>query len=346
MNWRIREKVTGAIAALALGGFAPGAAAAAEFEWRVDSYLVETRPESEQLKLFAERVKDRSGGRIELKLFFGESQGIKAADSLRALSTGAVEMAMLYGGYYGRDAPDVASAFPQGILLSRDEAAAIQPTLHALYGEAYADWGIVTVGWLVAPVFDISVLCREPVGDIAALKGKRLRVWSRDQVDTFANLEVPAQIIGQNDLYLALQTGVVDCALYVLGIAHTVSLQEVTDSAAYLHTFSAIPNALGVNRAQFEALPPDLQEVMREAGAWITQQALDGMLDNSAEEKARADFQASGAIQVLAPFPEADRVRFYETASAVWEKQVDEIGGKAPGYRMRVIEALQAIRAD
>jgi len=340
------RKLLCAAATAACAGLLSGSVAAAEFEWRVDSYLVETRPESLLLKEFADRVRDKSDGRIELSLFFGESQGIKAADSLRSLSVGAVEMALLYGGYYGRDAPELAVAFPQGIILSRDEAAAIQPTLHELYGTAYQDWGIVTVGWLVAPVFDVSVLCREPVDSLEELKGKRLRVWSRDQVDTFAQLGVPAQIIGQNDLYLALQTGVVDCALYVVAITKTVSLQEVTETAAYLHTFSLIPNSIGVNRAQFESLPADLQEVMLEAGAWITKKALDNMLDNTAEQKAVAEFEASGELDILDPFPADDRTRFYETASEIWEQQVQEIGGKAPDYRLMVIDALEKIRAN
>ena len=53
---------------------------------------------------------------------------------------------------------------------------------------------------------------------LAGLKGKKLRVWEKFHVQTFETLGIAAQVVGQNDLYLAMQTGVIDCAVYPMDL--------------------------------------------------------------------------------------------------------------------------------
>ncbi len=323
-----------------------GPAKAAEFEWRMDVNLVETRPEAKLLGAFAERINSNAGGRLEIKTFYGGSLGIKSADTLRALKAGSVEMAQLYAGYFGRDAPDLALALVQGAILDPQENIEIQPTVQEIYREFYEDWDVDIVGWILANSFSISVMCRdEPINSLAQLKGKKLRVWAKDQVETFEKLGVAAQIVPQNDLYVAMQTGVVDCALYVLGIAHTISLQEVTDYAASLHTYSVVPSAVGVSGKYWKELPKDLQDVVLEAGQWMYAESLRTINDTSAEDAAREKFLASGELEVLPPFSAADRKTFYDAAVEVWADSAKEVGRKAPEYQANVTEALAKIRS-
>ncbi len=53
----------------------------------------------------------------------------------------------------------------------------------------------------------VGVLRDEPIRTIEGLKSKKLRVWARDQVETFTRLGVAAQIIPQEDMYVAMKTG-------------------------------------------------------------------------------------------------------------------------------------------
>ena len=245
-----------------------------EFTWRLDLFTVETRPESPYVAEFAQRVFEKSNERLKIDVFYGGALGIKQAEHLRALKTGTVEMVTLYAGYYGRDAPDLAVSLVQGVLLTPQEIVYINPTLLEIYGEAFADWDAVLIGSINPPATEISVFCKDPVNTLEGLKDHKLRVWSKDQVDTFAKLGIPAQIVPQSDLYVALQTGVLDCGLYTLRVAHTISLQEVTDYYVHLHTASALPFVLAVSRRHWEKLPKDIQDVVLEAGEWVSEAGL------------------------------------------------------------------------
>jgi TRAP-type C4-dicarboxylate transport system substrate-binding protein len=321
-------------------------AKAAEVEWRLNVFTVESRPESLAFKAFADRVSANSGGRLEIQVFYGGSLGIEASDALRALKSASIEAAHIFSGYFGRDAPDLALAFPQGVIIDPKENLAIQPEIQAITTEYLKSWDIEVVGWILSNAYDVSVVCRDqPIRTLADLKGKKLRVWGKDQVQTFEKLGVAAQIVGQNDLYVALQTGVLDCALYVLGIAKTISLQEVTDYASSLHVYSVVPQGIGVAKRDWEALPDDLKAVVREAGQWIYEQTIPVVTDTSMEDAAVKEFTESGTLSVIEPFSAEDRKLFFDTVAEVWEASATDVGRNAPGYRSRMMDALAKIRS-
>lgn len=335
------------IAASALAGVAliSIAARAQPIEWHMNVNLQESRPEAKQTAAFAAMVNERSHGRLTIKVFYAGALGIASADELRSLRTGSLDANLTYAGYFGRDAPEVASAVVQGVILDPKENLAIVPVLEDIYTTYYHDkWNAETVGWVLGSVFDIAVFCKEPVNTMAQLRTKKLRVWAKDQVEAFQKLGVAAQIVDQNNLYLALQTGVVDCALYVGSIAKTISLQEVTKYSAYLHTYTLVPDAIVVSGKAWSALPDDLKKIVREAGEETAQTTLKLALDRTAEDAAMKDLSAQG-LHILEPFPIADRKALFEASSAIWKDQVDKIGRDAPKFRERVVQALEASRA-
>ena len=322
------------------------ASAAADFEWRLNISTNEARSVSKNAARFAQRVEEKSGGRLKIKVFYGNSLGFSESDTLRVLKSGGVEMSMIYAGYLARDLPDTASALPQGVILSPGEMVQIMPQMYDIYRDSFAKWDVTTVGWLHDAIYDISIFCKDNVGSLQALKGKKVRVWSKDQIDTFAKLGISAQIIGQNDLYLALQTGVVDCSAYVAGVAKTISLQEVTKYAARLHTSSALPAAISVSNRHYNQLPKDLQAVLLEAGTWLTAETEKTLTDFSLEEAARKEFAEKKTVTWLGDFPKADQLAFYKAANDVWAERVQTVGRDAPKYRDRLNKALEAARAN
>ncbi len=67
-------------------------------------------------------------------------------------------------------------------------------------------------------VVRLCFLREDPVQTIEDLKSKKLRVWARDQVEAFTRLGVSAQIIPQDEMYVAMKTGcgrlcVIPCTL-------------------------------------------------------------------------------------------------------------------------------------
>lgn len=327
-----------AISALALQ--ASPDAHAQEFEWKLSNGLPEGRQESAYLEDFAEDVAETTDGAVEITVYHGGSLGLEDADVLRWLPTGTAELGLIWAGYLGRDAPALNAVYIQGSVGTEEEHEAALPVLKEIYREALAESGIETVAFMNLPMLDISVFCAdEAINSLEDLRDKKLRVWTRDQVDSFERLGVAAQIVPQTEMYVALQTGVVDCALYPARYAQSVSLQEVTDHAAYLYPVAALPYVVGASADVWAELPGDLQEDVLAAGDRLWEASVAGDTGDQAEEEARAALSEAGVTWHDA-FSEEDRAAFLAAAAETWEAIAEEAGAPAPSYRDRVLSAM------
>jgi TRAP-type C4-dicarboxylate transport system substrate-binding protein len=150
---------------------------------------------------------------------------------------------------------------------------------------------------------------------------------------------VSAQIVPQEDLYVALKTGVVDCALYPALYAHTISLQEVASHASYIYPMASGPYVIGVETERWEATDPAIREAITTAAADLWERTNQYDEDYAKELAARDELAAQG-VTWGADFPEEDSAKFLEAVSETWGMLADEAGGNAPAYRERVLTAL------
>jgi len=250
------KSLTRLTAAAVLMSAVAGSATAANVEWKFNNGLPETRNESKELNMFAEQIGKNSGGKFKVKVYHGGSLGLKNADVLRWLPTGASEMGLVWANYVGRDAPALNAIYIQGSVGSPDEHLKALPVIRDIYEKEFANWGIHAVGFVALPMLEASIFCKDaPVNSLAELRKKKLRVWSKDQVDIFERLGVAAQIVPQTEMYVAMKTGVVDCAVYPALYAHTVSLGEVAKYASYLFRSPACPTSWAPRRRNGRRCP-------------------------------------------------------------------------------------------
>ncbi|MBY6068647.1 TRAP transporter substrate-binding protein DctP [Leisingera aquaemixtae] len=309
-------------------------------EWRFNNFLPEARPETAELEQFVADVNGALGGNPEFVLYSGGSLGLPNTDTLRFLPKGAVEMSLMWANYLGRDAPALSSVVVQGTIGSIEEFEKAIPEVRKIYEEEFADWGVASVGYVAIPMLSVSVFCRdEPVNSIEALKSKKLRVWARDQVETFTRLGVAAQIIPQEEMYVALKTGVVDCALYPALYAHTVSLQEVAKYASFLYPMASGPYVIGVAADRWAETGSDVKDAVAKAAEDLWNRTNQYEDDFERELKAREDLVAAG-VTWGEDFPQEDRELFVSSVTETWEMLAEEAGGNAPSYRERVLKAI------
>lgn len=317
------------------GGLATTASAE---EWRLNNFLPETRPESAQLEQFVEDVNTALADEdFTLTLYSGGSLGLKNTDLLRVLPSGAVEMSLMWANYLGRDAPALGSVFVQGAISTVDELKAVLPVAKDIYAEEYTDWGVTTVGYVAIPTLSVSVFCRdEPVNTLEDLKDVKLRVWAREQVETFTRLGVSAQIIPQEETYVALRTGVVDCALYPALYASTISLQEVTNYASFLYPMASAPYTIGVETGRWDATDPEIKSAITDAADALWERT------NQYDQDLERELDAREALGITwgEDFPESDRAEFLTAVAETWQMLAEEAGGNALDYRQRVLTAL------
>ena len=316
------------------------AAAAHAADWKFNNGLPEGRGESKQLEQFAADVAELSGGSLTIDVFHGGSLNLKDNDVARWLPRGAVEMGLVWANYLGRDVPALNAVMVQGSVGSPEELIMALPEIQEIYTEVLSDMGIVPTGFMALPLLKASIFCREqPVRTLDDLKKRKLRVWSNDQVETFTKLGVSAQIVGQNDLYVALQTGVVDCAVYPALFAHTISLQEVTKYASYLYPVAGVPYVLGASKGAWDGLSDAEREAITAAAARVWERTNEYSKAEENEQAARAKLAEQG-IEFLDAFSDEDRSAFLAAASSTWKELAEEAGGNAPKYRQRILDVL------
>lgn len=317
---------------------ATGAVDAAE--WKFNNGLPEGRGESGQLETFAADVAELSGGSLTINVFHGGSLNLKDNDVARWLPRGAVEMGLVWANYLGRDVPALNAVMIQGSVGSPEELITALPEIQEIYTEVLGELDIVPTGFMALPLLKASIFCREdPVRTLEDLRTKKLRVWSNDQVETFTKLGVSAQIVWQNDLYVALQTGVVDCAVYPALFAHTISLQEVTSYASYLYPVAGVPYVLGASKEAWDGLSDAEREAVSTAAARVWERTNEYSKADENEQAARAKLAEQG-IEFLDPFSDEDRAAFLDAASATWLTMAEDAGGDAPAYRQRILDVL------
>lgn len=325
---------------LGLAATACLSAPAAALEWRFNNPLPETRPETKELMRFAEDVKTATGGDFTVKVYNGGSLGLKNPDALRFLPKGAVDMSLVWANYIGRDAPALSSVFVQGSIGTVEELEKALPVVREIYEEEFAKWGVVAAGYMAIPMLEASIFCRDaPVRTLDALKTKKLRVWAKDQVDSFTRLGVAAQIIPQEEMYVAMKTGVVDCAVYPALYAHTVSLQEVAKYASFLYPMAAGPYVLGVSARKWASLSDGNKAAITRAADKVWQRTNEYSDDHARELAAREKLVGDG-MTWLDDFPAEDRKAFLDAVAVTWKEMAEAAGGAAPEYRQRVLQAL------
>ena len=313
---------------------------AAEFSWKFNNGLPETRNESKELDRFAADIKNSTNGGLNIKVYHGGSLGLKNNDVLRWLPTGAAEMGLVWANYLGRDAPALNAVYIQGSIGSSLEHIKAIPILKEIYSSELKKWGIVPSGFMGLPILYASIFCKgEPVNSLDLLRTKKLRVWSKDMVDTFKRLGVSAQIIGQTEMYVALKTGVVDCAVYPALYAHTVSLHEVTNSASYLYPIAGLPYVLGASEKKWQELPDSYKKIVKSAAEELFERSTDYTDDEANEIEARRKLESQG-VDWLVDFSASDQRAFLDAAAETWKEAANEAGGEALNNRARILKAI------
>jgi TRAP-type C4-dicarboxylate transport system substrate-binding protein len=337
MSNRSRGAAAGAALALALFAAESGAQTV---EWKFNNNYAPTRPESAHVRAFAQDVAERTGGRFKITVLEGGAIGLRDADALRWMQTGTPEIAFNWPPFLGRDAPELANLYVYGSVSTAAEHLKALPALEQILTEGYTKAKVGIVGFMGLPIIDATLFCRQPVKTLDELKRVKLRVGTREQVETFRALGVAAQIVPQNELYTALQTGVVDCALYAARFAQSVSLHEVAKHATYTgFPFPPVPYVIMVNPAKHAALPADLKAALAAATAKLKQASSDFSKDAEAERAARERLKAAGVTwypDLSAPEQEAIR----KAALATWKTIAGESGAAAVAYRERILKAL------
>jgi TRAP-type C4-dicarboxylate transport system substrate-binding protein len=217
------------------------------------------------IEKFVDTVHKESNGRLKIKVFHS-GQLFDGYEELAALSRGDVDMVNMTGTYLSGTMPAL-NIFTLPFLFQD------VPHLRRSLNAGLLDLGITkdlkeqhdTVLLGIAPFDPYEFYSRnKPIRTVDDFKGK---VWA-----TTGSVDARAlQLLGgsptgmpSSELYLAFDRGVIDGTPRPLLTGMGRSLFEVTKHLS-LANFGVDTSMLSINRKKWDALPADLQEVLRKA---------------------------------------------------------------------------------
>ena len=316
---------------------------AAEVEWRLGSSVGPQDDTTIILQELAKRVLEKSNGRFELEVVPIETLGFKNVDTLRVLKQGVLEAMNIVPYYVTRDEPLMGVFVPHGMFANPEDNLKVVDVQYEIGKEILSDkWGVVQIARSpFASLRDLIMMSKEPVNTLEGLKKLKVRQFTKEGLQAFNALGISTQMVPSSELYLALQTGVVDAAVYGPTYGKSQSIYEVTCCFSYLSAFSmAYPFSIGVNKDVWEGLPADLQKILVDESEALWRESLEGWKVSAAEKQAYEWLTTEGKMKQLDPFPEADRKAVQEELIKVWKGTCEQLGEKAIGYCGRIEAAL------
>jgi tripartite ATP-independent transporter DctP family solute receptor len=270
---------------------------------------------------FAKTVKERSKGALEVQVYPGSQLGNDSTviggvrgGTIDMMMAGSVNFAGLTPKMGALDLPFLftgpAHAYKVldgavGQQLMKD----LEP--HSLKG----------LGW-----FEVGFRCittkNRAVRGPDDVKGLKIRTTPNpSHIQAFKLLGANPVPMPLGELYQALETGAVDAQEHPIAITHSAKFYEVQKHLTMSrHAYTAMPVVM--NKAKFDALPPELQKVVTEAAQAAGKYQRD--LNAKDETKIIADLKAKG-MQVIESY---DAAPFRKTVEAETRKAfVDKNGG-------------------
>jgi tripartite ATP-independent transporter DctP family solute receptor len=288
-------------------------------------------PRHEAAVKFAEVLKAKTSGRIEVQVAPSAQLGDDAA-MVTALRTGALDMSANSQGAVANAVPEYA-AFGMPFLFS--SAAAAFKLLDGPLGKELADKsaqkGLIALGYWDNGIRQMTN-SKRPITKVEDLKGLKMRTPPDTVlVEIMQALGAEAQQIKFAELYVALQQGVVDGQENPVVNVHASKLYEVQKNLSLTnHQFQMTPFLM--SKRAWDKLSDADKKAVQEAAAEAT--ALQRKLSQESEDKLLADLKVKG-VQVTT----VDRAAFAKATAPVTDKWM---AGPIGPYVKKVVTTAQA----
>jgi tripartite ATP-independent transporter DctP family solute receptor len=326
-----RKTLTRTLVALAACAVLPLAAHAQALKLTLGHGAAPGNPRHEASVKFAEVLKAKTGGRIEVQVAPSAQLGDDAA-MVTALRTGALDLSANSQGAVANAVPEYA-AYGMPFLFTSPAAAfkLLDGPLGKELADRSAEKGLVLLGTWDNGIRHMTN-SKRPITKVEDMKGLKMRVPpDATLVDIMKALGAEAQQIKFAELYVALQQGVVDGQENPLVNIHASKLYEVQKHLALTnHQFQMTPFLM--SKRSWDKLSDADKKAVQEAAAEAT--ALQRRLSKEADDKLLADLKAKG-VQVTTP----DAAAFQKATAEVDDKWT---AGPIGAYVKKVIAAARA----
>ncbi|WBU52431.1 TRAP transporter substrate-binding protein DctP [Paracoccus sp. SCSIO 75233] len=249
---------------------------------------------------FITEIEERSNGRIKIQHFPAE-QLAKGAGLLDAVRNRVADMALIIPNYNSDKLPLTSAGELPGLFT---ESVAATEGFNAyitqdLLEREYLPLRVRPLWGTVTPPYQIMFREGHTVRNVSALRGEKLRVpGSTGELIAKALGGVPVKVPA-SDLYLALQRGTVDGALYNAPSIIAYKIEDVTSSISRNGSFGAVTTALIINDDVWEDLSGEDRALIQEVADDIRKAYAEGY--EAETQEAYQKMEAAGVEVVSLP---------------------------------------------
>lgn len=321
----MRHWIGRAIAGVALALAAGTAVAQDEARYKYGTFLAENYYQAQADKYFAEEVTKRTNGKVRFQFFWQGSIG-KDTELFALTKSGAVDFGAIVTGMFPSDLPyaSVTNALP---MVFSDGPKVVQVTreLYAKNPRLLAELKAANLQPLIfrhLPTY--RIFCREPVKNMASLKGKKILTYGAYVPQMFNALGAVPVNINLTEVYEGLQRGTLDCAYLHAAAAEFRKWHEVAPYISDLDFGVINAYVIFMNRAKWEAMSPATQKIFAEVADEATRRAIADM--QAENDKGLQRMLDKGAKMVV--FEEKDAVaKAVPDMLQLWTAKMEGTGG-------------------
>jgi TRAP-type C4-dicarboxylate transport system substrate-binding protein len=271
--------VTKLVAAGAVAALSVGTAAAADMKWDLANEYQASSIFGQGDEFFANKLKELSGGKIELTLHLGGSLGYKSKDHFDAVGDGAIQMADSFtGSWQGFDPIFTMPSLPF-LVGSVEEAYKLYQVAKPFYEEVFAKNNqklLYASAWPPSGMWG-----KKPLDSIEAIKNLRIRSYDPNGTRTLKAAGAAPIQLSWADVVPQLSTGGIDAVLTSAEGGVNAKFWE------HLNHFTEINYALPLsmvhmNKDTYDGLSADMKKAVDEAAAATEKNNWDGLANRRA----------------------------------------------------------------
>lgn len=310
-----RRTLLGAISAAAIAAMTTTAASAADFTYNLQSFLpAQATIPSKIIDVWADKVEEASGNKIEIKRFPSMQLGGKPPELIDQVIDGAIDMTWTVVGYTPGRFPST-EVFELPFLVTDSRAAS--SAYWTMMKEHMEDTEFKDVKVLGTWVHGPGVIhSSEPVEVPGDLNGMKIRGASRQVNGLLKTLGATPVGMPVPAVPEALSKGVIDGTTIPWEVTKALKVPELVENhteftGPYFYTVTFV---LAMNKAKWDALPDDMKKVLDDnSGEGFSVFASD--VQTSADDPSR----------VLADDAGNNIITLDEAASAEWAKAAQPV---------------------
>jgi TRAP-type C4-dicarboxylate transport system substrate-binding protein len=266
---------------------------------------------------FADEVKKRTNGEVEIRIFWSEALG-KANENLSLIQSGAIEMGAMSPGYFPKQLPFHAA--PNSIPMAMNSVKQANVLMRRLLTEVPAMQAEAKANGVRTLFFHhlnpYLLVSKEPLTTLPAVRGNKIRTWGTDMPRMAQAAGMTPVTLSLPEIYEGLSRGVVDAAPFSVDLVMNYKIFEVAKNVSEITLWLGPSWGVWIGEAAWQKLTPAQQKVMLEVADEANARDMEATL--AAEKTAREELLKRNVK--FHAFPDADKQQ--------WKKALPDFFGE------------------